>query len=78
MIKLEKFDTMEVVKGRQVNRHLKSALETCRIGVNATVAPTQPPYGNSLKHKDPNDLKLKCLNVLTIFPGKIVKRTAAV
>uniref|UniRef100_A0A3B5MVX9 Si:ch211-194m7.3 n=1 Tax=Xiphophorus couchianus TaxID=32473 RepID=A0A3B5MVX9_9TELE len=50
MIKLEKFDTMEVVKGRQVNRHLKN----------------------------PNDLKLKCLNVLTIFPGKIVKRTAAV
>ncbi|XP_043980411.1 olfactomedin-4-like [Gambusia affinis] len=45
MIKLEKFDTMEVVKGRQVNRHLKSALETCRIGVKATVAPTQPPYG---------------------------------
>ncbi|KAM4733989.1 olfactomedin-4-like [Anableps anableps] len=45
MIKLEKFDTMEVVKGRQVNRHLKNALETCSSGVNATVTPTPPSIG---------------------------------
>ncbi|MEQ2171432.1 hypothetical protein GOODEAATRI_010633 [Goodea atripinnis] len=45
MIELETFDTMEVVKGRKVNKRLKSALETCRGGVNATVAPTPPPYG---------------------------------
>ncbi|MED6255592.1 hypothetical protein ATANTOWER_011751, partial [Ataeniobius toweri] len=45
MIELEKFDTMGVIKGRKVNKRLKSALETCRSGVNATVAPTPPPYG---------------------------------
>lgn len=45
MTELEKYDTMEVVKGRKVNRHLKSALATCKNRVNATVAPTQPPYG---------------------------------
>ncbi|KAM4553254.1 olfactomedin-4-like [Fundulus diaphanus] len=45
MTKLEKFDTMEVVMGRRVNRHLKNALETCMSGVNTTVAPTQELYG---------------------------------
>ncbi|XP_012722967.2 olfactomedin-4 [Fundulus heteroclitus] len=45
MIKLEKFDTMKVVMGRRVNRHLESALETCMSGVNSTVAPTQELYG---------------------------------
>ncbi|XP_035980920.1 olfactomedin-4-like [Fundulus heteroclitus] len=45
MTKLEKFDTMEVVKGRKVNRQLKIALEKCKSGVNTNVAPTQELYG---------------------------------
>ncbi|KAM4553200.1 olfactomedin-4-like [Fundulus diaphanus] len=45
MTKLEKFDTMEMMKGRKVNRHLKIALQTCKSGVNVTAVPTQEPYG---------------------------------
>ncbi|KAM4572534.1 olfactomedin-4-like [Odontesthes bonariensis] len=45
MLELEKFDTMQVVKGRRDNKRLKSELKVCQHGLNATVAPTQAPHG---------------------------------
>ena len=47
MRELENFDTMQVVKGRRDNKRLKSELKVCQHGLNATVAPTQAPYGKS-------------------------------
>ncbi|XP_047452889.1 olfactomedin-4-like [Mugil cephalus] len=45
MVEMEKFDTMQVVRGRQVNKRLKSDLKVCKSALNATAAPTVPPQG---------------------------------
>ncbi|KAM6937951.1 olfactomedin-4-like [Xenentodon cancila] len=44
---LEKFDTMEVVKGRLENRRLKTNLDQCLKQLNSTAPLIQPQYGKS-------------------------------
>ncbi|XP_008278463.1 olfactomedin-4-like isoform X3 [Stegastes partitus] len=45
MQELETFDSMQVVKGRRTNQRLRTDLNHCLDKQNATLAPTQPPYG---------------------------------
>ncbi|KAM9377983.1 olfactomedin-4-like isoform 2-T2 [Pholidichthys leucotaenia] len=45
MQELLKFDTMEVIRGRQENKLLSLGLLKCKKQLNTTVAPTQPPQG---------------------------------
>ncbi|XP_063336963.1 olfactomedin-4-like [Pelmatolapia mariae] len=45
MQELEKFDTMQVIKGQQVNSALKADLFKCNKKMNTTVTPTEPPQG---------------------------------
>uniref|UniRef100_A0A3B4F048 Olfactomedin-like domain-containing protein n=1 Tax=Pundamilia nyererei TaxID=303518 RepID=A0A3B4F048_9CICH len=40
-----KFDTMQVIKGQQVNSALKADLFKCNKKINTTVTPTEPPQG---------------------------------
>ncbi|XP_006805459.1 adhesion G protein-coupled receptor L3-like [Neolamprologus brichardi] len=45
MQELEKFDTMQVIKGQQAIAALKVDLRKCSEKLNTTVAPTEPPQG---------------------------------
>ncbi|XP_006810356.1 olfactomedin-4-like, partial [Neolamprologus brichardi] len=45
MQELEKFDTMQVIKGQKVNSALKADLFKCNKKMNTTVTPTEPPQG---------------------------------
>jgi hypothetical protein len=47
MGKLEKFDNMQVVRGKEVNKRLRRDLDQCQNGHHPTAPPPEPAPGSS-------------------------------